>query len=75
MTDHEAGYVQALMDVQVTIRQMVKELSPSPEGKIELLGVVSFLDIMIKTKMKPSGLHDASDPTAAAFNGLRQTPT
>ena len=54
MTDHDAGYVQALMDMQMAIRQMVKELVASPEGKIELLGVVSFLDIMIKMKMEPN---------------------
>ncbi len=36
MTDHDAGYVQALMDMQVAIGTMVKDLSPSPEGKIEL---------------------------------------
>ena len=72
MTDHDAGYVQALMDVQVAIRQMVKELSPSPEGKIELLGVVSFLDIMIKTKMKlelagDHNVEDAPDPSGGGF--------
>ena len=53
MTDHDAGYVQALMDMQVAIRTMVKDLSPSPEDQIELLGAVSFLDILIKTKMNP----------------------
>ena len=72
MTDHDAGYVQALMDMQVAIRTMVKDLNPSPEGKIELLGVVSFLDILIKTKMNPE--HDETrdlgvtpEPVAASF--------
>ena len=58
MTDHEAGYVQALMDMQIALRRMVHDEGASPEGKIELLGVVSFLGVMIKTKM---GLEQNSD--------------
>ena len=65
MTDHDAGYAQALMDMQMTIRLMVKDLVASPEGKIELLGVVSFLDIMIKTKMKLE--QDAPEPIGVSF--------
>ena len=63
MNDHDAGYVQALMDMEMAIRRMAGGLVISPEGKIELLGVVSFLDILIKTKMKP----DASDPIGGSF--------
>ena len=70
MTDHDAGYVQALMDMQMAIRRMVNDLGTSSEGKIELLGVVSFLDTMIKTKMKPAVDHDgqdAPDPLSGSF--------
>lgn len=58
MTEYEAGYLQALKDVQITTRHMVSQ-TDAPEGKIELLGVVSFLEGLIQTKVERHGDPDA----------------
>ncbi len=49
MTRYEAGYLQALKDARVTARQMVAD-TDAPEGKVELLAVVSFLTGLIDAK-------------------------
>ena len=50
MTEREVGYMQALSDVQHEVQQMVQDPSTSSEGKLELLGVLSFLTETIDTK-------------------------
>lgn len=70
MTEYEAGYLRALKDVQITVRQMVNNLGSSPEGRMELLGVVSLLDGLIKTKVQRHGDYgdrDAPDPVSGSF--------
>lgn len=70
MTDREAGYLKALKDVQDTVRQMVNDLGSSPEGKVDLLGVVSFLADLIKAKegrQDDDGSQEAPDPLSGSF--------
>ncbi len=57
MTRYEAGYLQALKDARVTARQMVAD-TDVPEGKIELLAMVSFLTGLIDAKVARHGDHD-----------------
>ena len=57
MTSYEAGYLQALKDARVTARQMVADLGASPEGKVELLGMISFLTDLIDAKVVRHGDH------------------
>lgn len=70
MTDHDAGYLQALQDVQEAVRQMVNDLGSSPEGKAELGHVMWFLDDLIRAMNKRHGDHndqDAPDPLSGGF--------
>ena len=70
MTDYEAGYLQALKDVQGAVGQMVSDHGTSPDGKIEMLDVESFLDSLIKTKVKRHQEHniqDAADLIGGSF--------
>ncbi|MCJ2036407.1 hypothetical protein [Methylobacterium sp. J-068] len=60
MTRYEAGYLQALKDTRVTARQMVAD-TDVPEGKIELLAMVSFLTGLIDAKVERHGNHDADE--------------
>ena len=55
MTEHEVGYMQALSDVQHEVQQMVQDPSTSSEGKLELLGVLSFLTETIDARMLRQG--------------------
>ncbi|WP_264046161.1 hypothetical protein [Methylobacterium flocculans] len=67
MTSYEAGYLQALKDAQITARQLVADLGASPEGKVELLGMISFLTNLIDDKVARQGDHGtegASDEDA-----------
>jgi hypothetical protein len=48
MTDYEAGYLQALKNVQKAASGMVRDPGVSEDGKLELLRVVSYLDVLIK---------------------------
>jgi hypothetical protein len=48
MTEHEAGYLQALKDVQKAANEMVSDPGVSEDGKLELLRVVSYLDVLVK---------------------------
>ena len=67
MTSYEAGYLQALKDAQIIARQMVADLGASPEGKVELLGMISFLTNLIDAKVTRHGDHGtegASDEDA-----------
>lgn len=68
MTDLEAGYLQALSDVHAEVRQMVQDPTTSSEGKLELLGVLSFLHEQIKFKA-PGVRKDHPDP-ASHMNGI-----
>jgi hypothetical protein len=47
VTDFEAGYLRALTDMQAAVRLMVNEPSTSPDGRVDLLGVVSLLESLI----------------------------
>ncbi|MBX9933597.1 MAG: hypothetical protein K2Y56_19100 [Methylobacterium sp.] len=70
MTEYEVGYLQALQDVQIAVRQMVNNQDASPEGKVALLGVVSLLEGLIKEKIEQDGDHDdqaAPDPLSGSF--------
>jgi hypothetical protein len=51
MTEREAGYTHALSDVQVEVRRMVQDPSTSSKGKLELLGVLSFLSELVDTNV------------------------
>ena len=54
MTEREAGYLLALSDVQSEVRKMVQDPSTSREGKLELLGVLSFLSELVDVKVRAS---------------------
>ena len=66
MTDVEAGYLQALSDVHAEVRQMVQDPTTSSEGKLELLGVLSFLHERIK--FKAAGARDDRPGPASHMN-------
>ena len=51
MTECEIGYMHALSDVQCEVRRMAQDPSTSSEGKLELLGVLSFLFELVETKV------------------------
>jgi hypothetical protein len=55
MTERDAGYLEALSDVQSEVRRSVQDPSTSSEGKLELLGVLSFLSDLVGTKMLRHG--------------------
>lgn len=67
MTDVEAGYLQALSDVHAEVQQMVQDPTTSSEGKLELLGVLSFLHDRIQFKA-PGAPKDHLD-LASHMNG------
>ena len=69
MTEYDAGYLRALRDVQISVRQMADDLGSTSEGKVEILGV-SFLEGMIRTNGELDGEHngqDAPDPRSGSF--------
>ena len=64
MSTYEDGYLQALMDVKATVHTLVNEPSIPNDGKLELLGVVSILEAMIRVTIEhptdPGG-HDLTE--------------
>ena len=70
MTDYEAGYLQALRDTQLVVRQMVNDPNASPAGKNEMLRVVSFLDGVIRINERGHATSDATNapnPLGSSF--------
>lgn len=66
----------SLKDTLVTVRQMVNDLGSSPEGKVELLGVVSVLDEFIEEKTGQDSDQDdqaAPDPLSGSFQLQKNT--
>lgn len=61
MTKYEAGYLQVLRDVQVAVRTFLDETA-SLDGKLELLGVLSFVDSMIGTSAAGDGGETVDEP-------------
>ena len=57
MTSYEAGHLQPLKDARITAQQMITDLGTSPEGKVELLGMISFLTNLIDAKVTRLGGH------------------
>lgn len=66
MASYEDGYLQALMDVKITVRTLIGDPDCSPGSKADLLGVVSFLDALVKEKLAVYGQGDAVQVAAAA---------
>ena len=67
MDAYKDGYLQALVDVQFEVRQMVQDSSTSSEAALELLGVLSFVSGLIDGKVTRDGGHGtegASDENA-----------
>lgn len=52
MTERDAGYLHALSDVQSEVRKTVQDPSTSREGRLELLGVLSFLSELVDVKVR-----------------------
>jgi hypothetical protein len=52
MSERDAGYLQALADVQSEVRKTILDPSISREGKLELLGVLSFLSDLVDVRVK-----------------------
>lgn len=70
MTEYEAGYLQALTDVELTIQQMRRDRGAAPEAKAELLEVASLLARLIEAKKRRYGSvidTGASDPLSGSF--------
>lgn len=59
MASYEDGYIQALMDVKVTVRTLIGDPNCRPESQADLLGVVSSLDALVKEKLAVYGQGDA----------------
>ncbi|KQP82839.1 hypothetical protein [Methylobacterium sp. Leaf117] len=68
MTERDAGYLYALADVQSEVRKMVLDPSTSKDGKLELLGVLSLLSMLVDAKMQREDgreVRETSDEIAA----------
>jgi hypothetical protein len=52
MTERDAGYLHALADVQSEVRRTVQDPSTSTEGRLELLGVLSFLSELVDLRVR-----------------------
>ena len=52
ITERDAGYLQALADVQSEVRKTVQDSSTSRDGRLELLGVLSFLSEFVNVKVR-----------------------
>lgn len=52
MLERDAGYLQALADVQSEVRKTVQDASTSTEGRLELLGVLSFLSELVDVRVR-----------------------
>lgn len=61
MTKYEAGYLQALTDVQEAVQVFAGETA-SPDGKLELLGVLSLLGKLIGITEAGDGGETTADP-------------
>jgi hypothetical protein len=61
VTKYEAGYLQALRHVQEAVRVFSGE-TLSPDGKLELLGVLSLLDKLIDLTEAGDGGETTADP-------------
>lgn len=51
MTESNAGYLQDRAGVQSKVRKTMQNLSPSTEGRLALLGVLSFLSKLVDVKV------------------------
>jgi hypothetical protein len=71
MTEYEAGYLQALKDVQKATSGMVRDPGISEDGKLELLRVVSYLDVLIQERTdqpnKDEQEDDAPEPLSGSY--------
>ena len=61
MTGYDAGYLQALKDVEITVCQMVSDLDSSPKDKTELFNVISFLAGLIQARVERYGDPDSEE--------------
>jgi hypothetical protein len=61
MTEREVGYMHALAEVQCEVRRMAQDPSTSSEGKLELLGVLSFLSELVDTNVLRHGRFRTAD--------------
>jgi hypothetical protein len=52
MTERDASYLHALADVQSEVRRTVQDPSTSTEGRLELLGVLSFLSELVDVRVR-----------------------
>jgi len=52
ITERDAGYLQALADVQSEVRKTVQDPTTSRDGRLELLGVLSFLSELVDVRVR-----------------------
>lgn len=64
MAAYEEGYRQALLDMRANVSVLVNEPNVPNDGKLELLGVVSLINEMIKGTIER--------PTDPADHGPRE---
>ncbi len=57
MTEREAGYLQALRDVQEAVRQVGDDLGSSPNDGAAMLGIASLLSGWINIRLARHGDH------------------
>ena len=55
MTEREAGYLQALRDVQEAVRQIGDDLGSSPNDGAAMLGIASLLSGWIDIRLARHG--------------------
>ncbi|KQP63284.1 hypothetical protein ASF41_22360 [Methylobacterium sp. Leaf111] len=72
MTERDAGYLQALADVQGEVRKTVQDPSTSREGRLELLGVLSFLSDLVDVKVR--AYHDEAAASTFAEDRWEREP-
>jgi len=61
VTKYEAGYLQALRDMQGAVHTFLSDAT-SEDGKLELLSVLSFVGSMIDTVAAGDGGETADEP-------------
>lgn len=70
MGTYDDGYRQALLDMQAEVREMVQDPSTSSEGRLELLGLLSFVSDQIDAKKAGHRDHRTEGPAGATELGM-----
>ena len=72
ITERDTGYLQALADVQSEVRKTVQDPTTSREGRLELLGVLSFLSELVDVRVRT--YHDDAPARAGPDGSWEREP-